>query len=222
MSAYTEDYIEALSHVPPGGRLTLHEAAWEEYERLIGRRTDSSRVRISYDQGNIEIMSPSAKHEKYTNLIHDLVLMLGDELEQDLLSYGSVTLKLRSRKKGAEGDDCFYIQNAGWMTGRDRVDLATDPPPDLLVEVDVTNESSGKLEIYAAMAVPEIWRYAGAALHIFGLSDQTYSPVPNSLAFPFLTAQQMTDFVKDCESRGTYQARKSFRSWVRTVLAGHK
>jgi Uma2 family endonuclease len=217
MSAYTEDYIEALSHVPPGGRLTLHEVAWEEYERLIGRRTDSSRVRISYDLGNIEIISPSAKHEKYTNLIHDLVLMLGDELEQDILSYGSVTLKLQSRKKGAEGDNCFYIKNAGRMTGMDQVDLATDPAPDLVIEVDVMNESSAKLEIYAAMGVPEIWRYDGAVLRIFGLSDQTYVRLSESLAFPFLSAERITEFIRDSETLGTYQARKSFRSWVRTV-----
>jgi Uma2 family endonuclease len=217
MSVQTANYLDAVTHLPPGGRLTLYEIDWQEYEQLLGQLADHSHLRISYSQGRLEIMSPSAKHEKYKNLLHDLVLILGDELEQDIFSYGSVTLKLQSRKKGAEGDDCFYIQHGSLVAGKDRLDLSSDPPPDLVIEIDLTSESSGKFAIYAAMGVPEIWRYDGSKWQIWLLADQSYALATHSLAFPFLGAQQIVEFVTRSETTGTYQTRRAFREWVRTA-----
>lgn len=71
------------------------------------------------------------------------VLILSDELDQEILSYGSAALKLKSRKKGAEGDDCFYIQPASEI-GENHLDLSSNPPPDLVVEINLTHDSSGK------------------------------------------------------------------------------
>lgn len=220
MSVQTADYLDAVTHLPPGGKLTLYEIDWGEYELLLGQLSDHSHLRINYNQGRLEIMSPSAKHEKYKNLLHDLVLILGDELEQDVLSYGSVTLKLQSHGKGAEGDDCFYIQHAGRVAGKDRLDLSNDPPPDLVIEIDLTSESSGKFAIYAAMAVPEIWHYDGSQWQIWQLVDQDYAPAAHSLAFDFLSAEQIAEFVTSSESEGTYKARRAFRAWARAARPG--
>ncbi|MGH9913909.1 MAG: hypothetical protein ACRD63_01330, partial [Pyrinomonadaceae bacterium] len=110
MNVQTADYLDAATHLPVGGRLTLHGVDWEEYEQLLVELGDRSHLRVSYSEGRLEIMSPSAKHEQYKNLMHDLVVILSDEMEQNVISFGSVTLKLEPRAKGAEGDDCFYIQ----------------------------------------------------------------------------------------------------------------
>ncbi len=217
MSVQTANYLDAVTHLPSGGRLTLYEIDWDEYEHLLGQLSDHSHLRISYNQGRLEIMSPSAKHEKYKNLLHDLVLILGDELEQDIFSYGSVTLKLQSHSKGAEGDDCFYIQHASRVAGKDRLDLSNDPPPDLVIEIDLTSESSGKFAIYAAMDVPEIWRYDGGQWQIWQLVDQVYSRASQSPAFPFLSAEQIAEFVTSSETKGTYKARRAFRNWVKAT-----
>ena len=83
MSAETIDYLDAVAHLPPGGRLTFYEIDWEEYEQLLDQLGEESHFRISYDRGRLEIISPSAKHEKYKNLLHDLVLILSDELDQE-------------------------------------------------------------------------------------------------------------------------------------------
>lgn len=107
MSAETVDYLDAVAHLPPGGKLTFYEIGWEEYEQILVQLGDGSHLRIRYDEGRLEVLSPSARHEKYKNLVHDLVLILSDELDQEVLSYGSTTLKLKPRRKGAEGDDCF-------------------------------------------------------------------------------------------------------------------
>ncbi len=217
MSVQTADYLDAVIHLPPGGRLTFYDVGWEEYEQLLAGLDDRSHLRVSYNQGRLEIMSPSAKHEKYKNLLHDLVMILSDELERDVLSFGSATLKLQPGGKGAEGDDCFYIQQAGAVAGRDRLDLATDPPPDLVVEIDLTHESVSKFAIYAALQVPEIWHYDGSRWQILRLTNQAYEPIPLSPVFPFLSADHLAEFVAASEAQGPLQARRAFRAWVRAA-----
>ena len=220
MSVQTADYLDAITHLPSGGRLTFYEIGWEEYERLLTELGNSERFRISYNDGRLEIMSPSAKHERYKNLLHDLVVILSDELDREILSYGSTTLKLEPGKKGAEGDDCFYIQHAGRIGEKNDIDLTQDPPPDLVIEIDLTHESSSKFAIYAALGVPEIWHYGESNWRILQLVGQAYAPVSSSLAFPFLTAEQLAGFVADSETEGQKQARRVFRDWVRTVKSG--
>ena len=220
MSVQTEDYIDAITHLPPCGRLTLYEIGWEEYEQLLDQLGDESHFRISYDNGRLEIMTPSGKHEIYGKLLHDLVLILSDELEQEILSYGSTTLKLKPKRKGVEGDDCFYIQHASQIRGKYQLDLRSDPPPDLVIEIDVTHDSSRKFAIYAALGVPEIWHYDGNRFSIWHLADQAYTPAPSSLAFPFLTAEHLAQFVANSEAEGGKQARRVFRAWVRSAKPG--
>src|SRR5260370_22844574 len=112
MSTQAADYLDVIIQLPPGSRLLLYDIAWDEYDSLLAQAGYNPHFRISYENGRMEIMSPSAKHEKYKNLLHDFVLILSDELNLEILSYGSATLKLKAAGKGAEGDDCFYIQHA--------------------------------------------------------------------------------------------------------------
>jgi Uma2 family endonuclease len=220
MSVQTADYLDLITRLPPGGRLTLYEIAWEEYEQLLDQLGDEYHFRISYDNGRLEIMTPTGKHERYKSLLHDLVTILSDELDLEILSYGSTTLKLKPKRKGAEGDDCFYIQRAAEIGEKDRLDLTRDPPPDLVIEIDVTHDSAGKFAIYAALGVPEIWRYDGSRFSIWQLTHETYTPTPFSLAFPFLTAEHLAEFVANSEAQGRKQARRTFRDWVRATKPG--
>ena len=162
-------------------------------------------------------MTPSGKHERIKGLLHGLLLILGDELDLEILSYGSTTLKLKPKRKGAEGGDCFYIEHAAEIGEKDRLDLTRDPPPDLVIEIDVTHDSAGKFAIYAALGVPEIWRYDGSRFSIWQLTHETYTPTPFSLAFPFLTAEHPAEFVANSEAEGRKQARRTFRDWVRAT-----
>ncbi len=220
MSVKTEDYLDAITHLPPSGRLTLYEIGWEEYEQLLDQLGDKPHLRISYDDGRLEIMTPSAKHERCKNLLSSLLLILSDELDQEILSYGSTTLRLKHKRKGAEGDDCFYIQHASQMGEKDQLDLSGDPPPDLVIEIDLTHDSWSKFAIYAALGVPEIWRYDGSQFSIWHLANQAYAPAPSSLAFPFLTAEHLAEFLANSEAQGRKQARGGFRAWVRAVKPG--
>ena len=53
----------------------------------------------------------------------------------------------------------FYLQNEPRVRGKLLLDFSFDPPPDLTIEVDIAHTSTGKLGLYAAMGVPEVWTY---------------------------------------------------------------
>jgi Uma2 family endonuclease len=214
MSVQSTDYMDVVTYLPLGGRLTLYGIDWDEYEQLLVQLDEHSHLRVSFNQGRLEIMSPSAKHEQYKNLLHDFVMLLSDELEREVLSFGSTTLKVQPQRRGAEGDDCFYIQHASAVTGKNFLDLRIDPPPDLVIEIDLTSESVGKFAIYAALGVTELWHYDGDGWRIWGLNGNDYHLVTHSIAFPFVTSVEIADFVMQSETIGPLKARRRLRQWV--------
>jgi Uma2 family endonuclease len=214
MSTTAIDYLDSVRHLAPGGRLILHVVDFEDYLRLLGEVGETSHLRISYSNGRLEVMSPTTKHEKYKNLINELVLLVCDELEMDMISFGSFTMKIDWLPKGAEADDCFYIQHAADVARKDELELGKDPPPDLVVEIDLTRDSSGKSEIYASLGVPEMWRYHGSSLSVLKLVEGAYVKVNASLCFPFLSAEGLSGLIGSL-SPGTHRARWSLRQWIR-------
>ncbi|MCI0422141.1 MAG: Uma2 family endonuclease [Acidobacteria bacterium] len=217
MTVQTAEYLDAIAHLPPGSKLTFYEISWQQYEQLLSQLGDAASPRVSYDSGRLDVMSPSSKHEKLKNVLHDLVLILSDELDLDVLSLGSVTLKVEPKGKGFEADDCFYVQRAGEIGEKDQLDLLSDPPPDLVLEIDVAHDSSGKFPIYVALGVPEIWRYEGSEFSLWQLSGQAYVAVSRSLAFPILTVEDLAGFLSRSQTEGRKQTRQHFRAWVRSV-----
>jgi len=203
-----------MTHLPRGGKLVLCNVEWEDYERLLQELGDSPALRISYSNGRLEVMSSSTKHEKYKSMMGALVLIVCDELELDVVSFGSFTMKLDTLQKGAEADDCFYIQHAAALRGKDEVKMGVDPPPDLVIDVDLTHDSRDKLEIYAALGAPEVWRYEGTRMSVLKLVDGAYSDVEFSLCFPFLSAQSLGELIAAL-APGTHRARSEVRAWIR-------
>jgi Uma2 family endonuclease len=215
MSTQTTGYLEAAADLQPGGRLTLYDVSWEQYEQLLNDLGDDCHLRISFNDGELEIMSPSDVHENLKNLTHDLLIAISDELQQDILSFGSWTLKLDPIGKGAEADDCFYIQNAAVVQGRKGLDLAVDPPPDLVVEIDLSSQSSSKLAIYAALGVPEVWHYSSGRWRFLQLVEGAYSSISRSVAFPFISPDDIASFVANSKVKGPLKARSEFRESMR-------
>jgi Uma2 family endonuclease len=158
--------------------------------------------------------SPSTKHEKYKTLINEFVLTVCYELDMEVVSLGSFTMKLDALHKGAEADDCFYIQHAGVVLGKDNLDLNLDPPPDLVIEIDLASDSRNKFEIYASLGVPEIWRYDGRRLSVLQLIDGHYLDVGVSLCLPFFGAETLSELIATL-APGTNQARRALREWIR-------
>ncbi len=222
MLAQTEIYLDAIDHLPAGATLRLSDASWDEYEELLAQMEDRAGYRVSYDRGRLEIMSPRSDHEQPKDFILSLARILSEEMDITLETFGSTTYRLRSKLKGAEPDTSFYVQNAARVIGRQILDLETDPPPDTVVEIDTTNESSGKLPIYAALGVPEIWLYDGNKMLFYQRTGQGYVEVSHSLAFPLLPAEVLTEFLERSKREGQTAALKAFRQWVRTQVSNVK
>jgi Uma2 family endonuclease len=216
MTTHTANYLNAIAHLPAGGTLILSDVPWSEYEQLLADLGEGYAVRVSYDHGRLEIVTPSSKHEKYKELILRLADTAADELGCELESFGSTTFKLEQLAKGVEPDTCFYVHHAASVTGKDQIDLRTDPPPDVVVEIDVVQKSMRKFAIYASLGVPELWRYDGRRLHVYHLTEQGYVEAPASRALAALTGEVLSRFLERGKTDSQRAVLKSFREWLRS------
>jgi Uma2 family endonuclease len=199
-------------------RVLLRNAGWETYERLLAEREERRVPRFFYDRGVMEILSPSKRHETVGDIVASLVKELAVELDVDVESAGSTTFKREDLERGFEPDECFYFSgSAERVRGKEDIDLdAGDPPPDLVVEVDITNPSLDKLPIYARLGVAEVWRYAGGRFAVLGLEGEGgYAEMAGSRFLPVLTRDALARFVeKGLTTRYPDWARK-VREWAR-------
>lgn len=219
MSVQTTDYLDAIAHLPVGATLRLPDMGWDEYEELLLELADRPGLRVSYDTGRVEIMSPLPEHEEYKEFVLRLVQIFCDVMNVVLETRGSATYKRRRGAKGVEPDTSFYVQNATRIIGQRTIDLEVDPPPDVAVEIDTTNESLSKFQIYAALGVPEIWRYDGDQAHIYHLSNESYTEASTSRAFALLTAAALTEFLEQSKTQGQTAALTAFRQWLQARLS---
>ena len=198
----------------PEQRVILRNISWETYERLLAENADCRNPRLAYDRGILEITSPSAKHEELSYVITLLVNIVTEELEIDVRGFGSTTFRRQDLARGFEPDSCFYIQGVEDISGKSSLDLATDPPPDLVIEIDLTSASLDKFPIYAQVGVPEIWRYDGTALQIFSLEHGTYVEQQVSTVLPILTRNVLSRFMRDSKSLKRTVWLRNLRHWV--------
>ncbi len=207
---------------PTSSGFVFHDVSWDDYEamlRIVGDRP----IRVTYDQGEMEIFMPLFEHDNDAFLPGHLVCILAEELDMDFEGGRTTTHKRKDLGKGAEPDDCYWFrENARRMRGRRQLDLDRDPPPDLSVEVDVTRTSLDRLEIFAAMGVPEVWRSTRRALRFLHLqADGTYQARTTSRNFPTLTASSVAQFLKEGRTAAKPAWIRSFRTFVREkVLPG--
>jgi Uma2 family endonuclease len=215
MSVAPADYLAAIEHLPAGAVLCFDDVPWKDYENLLADLGEGYAVRIFYDNGRMEVMAPASTHEKSKSAINRLVTALGDELDIDVESLGSTTLKAKIKAKGAEPDDCFYIQRALLIIGKDDLDLSHDPPPDVVVEVDRTSSSLNKFVIYASLQIPEVWRVSQGRVEFYVLVEDRYLNASVSRAFPFLPSRVLSEFLQRVFAGGGRKAAREFREWVR-------
>ncbi len=195
----------------------LSGISWQTYENLLTELSASRRLRLTYNRGTLEIMVPPPEHESYKKIVGRFVETLAEELEVRIQPLGSTTFK-RPELSGAEPDECFYIKNVKFIKGKKRINLQQDPPPDLVVEIDITSSSKNRFEVYADMGVPEIWRYDGNSFSINVLQNQQYLSVEQSLAFPNLPLTEISNFLEQVGEKDYLELVKEFRQWVRSHI----
>jgi Uma2 family endonuclease len=209
---------EVLLTIPVGQSILLENVSWQAFETLLVELGEHRAARLAYDQGTLEIMAPLPEHEYYKEAIGDLVKDLADVIDIDYETLGSTTWKRQDLLAGVEPDNCFYFQNEQVIRGKLDFDLTKDPPPDLVLEIDVTHKSLDRFPIYARLGVPEIWRYDKGQIKIYRLQGNGYVETLTSLAFPIVPVQQIVPFIQQHRVVGKKAMRRSFRDWVRQQI----
>ncbi|WP_413166361.1 Uma2 family endonuclease [Capilliphycus salinus ALCB114379] len=208
----TQDLTLALDSIK------LSDIRWETYEHLLKDISQQRRLRLTYYQGELEIMVPSPEHEFYKEVIGRFVETLAEELQVSIYPLGSTTFK-QAKNTGAEPYKCFYIRNIERVRGKKRLNFVEDPPPDLVVEIDITSSSDTRLKIYAELGVPEVWIYNRESLLIKQLQNQAeYISTNQSLFFPNLPLNEITTFLTQAETMDYLTLVREFRQWIRRQL----
>jgi Uma2 family endonuclease len=200
-------------------RVVLYNISWQHFENLLGDLRESRGARVAYDRGTLEIMTPLPEHEYYKEVIGDAIKEIAEVLERDYESLGSTTWKQNTYQVGVEPDNCFYFQNEAQIRGKLAIDLSQDPPPDLVLEIDVTSKSLSRFPIYARLQVPEIWCYGDGELKIYQLKNGEYIDAETSLVFPMLSLQELPTLIEQNRTAGRRAIRKAVGDWTRKQLA---
>ena len=202
---------------PPPYQL-MHGVPWETYELFL-EALEGRHLRITYDEGDLEIMTLTHEHEFWSSFLGRLIEMLTYELDVAIHSGGSTTFRRILKKKGLEPDECYWIQNERLMRGKLEFDIDVDPPPDLAIEIDITRSSLKRMRIYAALQVPEIWVFDGKTLRVFLLgTNGKYKESSTSSAFPLVPIAEIERFLHQVGTTDETTLLRSFSKWVRETI----
>lgn len=199
-------------------RLLLHNVSWQSYVAIGEALRDRSNLRMTYDRGNLEFMTLSPEHEQFKSIFRLLIQTLAEEMAVPIKSYGSTTYRGAEVERGIEPDESFYTQQLARMRGIRRIDLKRDPPPDLVLEVDITHSAKNRLDIYAKIGVPEVWCFDGEALRVYHLVGGVHEECERSPTFPTIPLQELLRFVLLSETEDDGAVLRAFRAWVREQL----
>ncbi|AFY61367.1 Uma2 family endonuclease [Synechococcus sp. PCC 6312] len=208
--------------IPAEQRLVLHGVSWLTYQALLAEILAQQRPRIAYDNGQLEIMVPLPEHESYKRIIGRMIEATTEELGIEIRSLGSCTWSRADLARGIEADECYYIQHEGIVRGQMQLDLATDPPPDLVLEIDITSSSLNRIEIYKLLGVTEIWRFDGRELLFYVLSANGYQTVEQSAALPLLPRPEVLEMIQQASEMGETTWLKSVRQRIQRLIKGNR
>ena len=170
-------------------KVILNNIRWETYERLLAEHQEVNSTHFTYDRGTLEIMILSLRHERLKEKLTMLVGILAEELNIDIEGAGSTTFRREDLARGLEPDACYYIAKAQYIRQRDEIDLKLDPPPELVIEIDISSPSLNKFPILAGLGVLEVWRFDGTEIGIFRLSGDDYVEVAASALLKGVTSE---------------------------------
>jgi Uma2 family endonuclease len=204
------------SRAPADGRVLLRGVSWETYERLLAEHNEMAGPKFVYDDGFLEIMTLSIEHEQPGRTLALLVDLIAGELEIDVAQAGSNTFKRADLKKGFEPDSCFFFSDPASIRGRKRLDLSVDPPPDLVIEIEVTAPLLPRLPIFAAVGVPEVWCCEKNDVRILRLDQgrKGYREVKRNAVLPPVTGEIVSGFLRSSVRMKSFVWARAVREWA--------
>jgi len=191
-------------------RVILRGISWETYEKILAEHNEVSNPHFAYCDGELEIMVLGYQHETLKTKLSELVTEIARVLDIDYEGAGSTTLRKEKKRKGFEGDASFYFKNADILRGKKEIDLNIDPPPELVIEIDITHGSLSKFPILAGIGIEEVWRFDGDDVIFYRLRGEDYEQVAESVCLPGVKSETVTELL--------FAAEESKRSeWLKLV-----
>jgi Uma2 family endonuclease len=185
--------------IPGETRVLLENITWQTFKTMLAEMGSERANKISYRQGNIEVMTPLKPHESSNRLIEVFVGVLCEELGLEVNRVGSLTLTR----------DELLVRE------KENIDLAFDPPPDLVLEVEYSRPKIDKFKLYAAMGIPEFWHYNGTTLRVYILANGQYSETQTSPTFAVIPIKEIPRFIEESKKIGQIAVTRAFRTWVK-------
>jgi Uma2 family endonuclease len=207
-------------------RIVLPNITWQKFEQLVGELGSDRTSRMTYLRGRLELMTPIAVHERCSRLFESMIQVLVDELDLSVEAIAPILMKYEELDCATETDAGYYFQDWQPEAESRTIHLPYDPPPNLVVEVALTKSSIDKLPIYAALGIPEVWRYLTkpgeeevlkGELHIYQLDNDRYEETRESGIFAELTGDRILEFVQQSDSMSLVKAIDLLRAWVRAL-----
>ncbi len=217
----TIPFVKPVSQISlaPGSTVTVPNVSWQEFELILQQLGENRSARLIYSKGTLEVMVPLPEHEKPKELISDLVKTLLKKTGRRYEPFGSTTFK-KEGTAGVEPDACFYIENYQRMIARRRL-KTDDPPPDLVIETDVTSKTS--IEAYEVIGVPEVWVYDSGKLTIYLLRNKKYFKSDVSPTFPKIPLTQLIPAaIERSWQVGTVQALEELEATINAKYSNPK
>ena len=186
----------------------LTGVVYDDYVR-IRDAPGNQGLRMAYNDGVLEIMSPQFRHGFGGRRLAHLVVAYCQAFGVAYEDTGTATYRRGVagllKGKGKEPDECLFLRDAAvTIRGKETHDLDADPPPSLWVEVDNRGSSRTKLPIYAALGIPEVWRYMvrRRVLWFGRLDGDGYAEIAESDALPGLTPDAALDLLDQAKILG--------------------
>jgi Uma2 family endonuclease len=210
--------MSVVTRRPSADRVIIHDVSWETYQSLLNDLRSRSSPRLAYDQGVLEIMSPQFEHENANFTLASIVTIALEELDWDFEAAGSTTFKREALKRGFEPDSSFYIQQAGRVRGKKKLDQEIDPAPELIIEIDVTSDSMNKFGLYAALRVTEVWRFENI-VEIWILDEDHYVRRYDSATIPIFNEKLVLELMESSLTMKRPAWLRQTRARIREVIA---
>jgi Uma2 family endonuclease len=198
----------------PAQRVVLQGLTWHDYIQIGNILSNRPALRLTFNQGTLEIMVTSTEHEFYKTRLGRLIEILAEVFNRRIDPRGNMTFQREDLEKGVEGDNCWWIEHEEQIRAKLTWDPAVDPPPDLLLEIEVSRMA--RMAIYAALRVPQVWCFDGKSLRVYLLQlDGTYLQAKESPTFPGIPVAEIVDFLRPEKDYHTVQS--EFRAWAKRL-----
>jgi Uma2 family endonuclease len=201
-------------------RVLLYHLSWQDYQTIGRVLHNHPNVRLTYDRESLEIMTTSPEHEVYKKRLGRFFETLAEEFNLPIAPAGNMTFQREDLERGLESDECFWIAHEPQMRAKLEWDPGRDPPPDLVIEIEISRSALSRMSIYAALGVPEVWCFDGETLTVHLLqANGTYGLADQSPTFPGVSLAGIARFLKPSETIDYLGMIRAFRTWIREQLA---